>query len=243
MSAVTEQPESAAGGGSNVPPGLEYLVCTDTLIVSQKVELAEAIVGVETANKYTVKNGAGQHVYFAVEDSSGALPTCCSYLRAFNIRVMDSSNRHEVLHLRRPLRCQNCCYPCWQQELEVSAQGRLLGTVRQRWSLLRPLLVVCRPDGSEALHVRGPALRWAACCGSDFSVLSADDGEELGFITKTWSGLARELFTDSDRYGIVFPEDLEVDVKATLLGAAFLIDFMFFESSLCIGDCGCCMVC
>ena len=100
MSVVTEQPESAVSGGgggsSAVPPGLEYLICTDTLIVSQKVELAEAIVGVETANKYTVKNGAGQHVYFAVEESSRALPTCCSYLRAFNIRVMVSGPLYSV---------------------------------------------------------------------------------------------------------------------------------------------------
>ena len=97
MSVVTDQPKSAAGaggatvpagGGATVLDGLEYLIAADTLIVSQKVELAEAIVGLETANKYMVKNGAGQHVYFAVEETAGRLPTCCSYLRAFNIRVM-----------------------------------------------------------------------------------------------------------------------------------------------------------
>ncbi|XP_037069057.1 phospholipid scramblase 2-like [Pollicipes pollicipes] len=240
MAAVTEQPESAANPVSL--PGLEYLSTADKLILSQKVELAETFVGFETANKYTVKNAAGQHVYFAVEESGACMRNCCSYMRAFNLRILDSAKR-EILQMRRPLRCQGCCYPCYLQELEVSAGGQVLGTVRQDWSVFRPSFSVCLPDGTTALKLRGPAFRWMSCCGTDFDVLSADGDEEVGFITKVWSGLTKELFTDSDRYGIVFPDDLDVNMKATLLGAAFLVDFMFFESSLCRGDCGCCMIC
>ena len=64
-------------------------------------------------------------------------------------------------------------------------------------------------------------------------------------ITKQWSGFGKEAFTDADNFGISFPLDLDVkvlnrylmllkldvfvQVKATLLGALFLIDFMFFE--------------
>ena len=40
-----------------------------------------------------------------------------------------------------------------------------------------------------------------------------------------------ELFTDADNFGISFPVDLDVKAKATLLGATFLIDFMYFEKS------------
>lgn len=41
--------------------------------------------------------------------------------------------------------------------------------------------------------------------------------------------MLKETFTDTDNFGIQFPLDLDVNVKATLLGAVFLIDFMFFE--------------
>jgi len=58
-----------------------------------------------------------------------------------------------------------------------------------------------------------------------------NDGQEVGKITKQWSGLAREAFTDSDNFGINFPMDLDVRCKATLLAAVFLIDFMFFEQT------------
>ena len=48
-------------------------------------------------------------------------------------------------------------------------------------------------------------------------------------VTKQWTGLVKEAFTDADNFSLTFPIDLDVKIKATLLGAVFLIDFMFFE--------------
>lgn len=56
-----------------------------------------------------------------------------------------------------------------------------------------------------------------------FQVYSKDGETKVGKITKQWSGLAREAFTDSDYFGITFPMDLDVKIKAVLLGACFLI--------------------
>lgn len=49
------------------------------------------------------------------------------------------------------------------------------------------------------------------------------NGTEIGKIAKKWSGLAREYFTDADFFGIDFPMDLDVKLKATLIGACMLI--------------------
>lgn len=38
------------------------------------------------------------------------------------------------------------------------------------------------------------------------------DGNEVGKISKQWAGLAREMFTDADFFGINFPIDLDVKV-------------------------------
>jgi len=61
-----------------------------------------------------------------------------------------------------------------------------------------------------------------------FQVFSAANGQEIGLISKQWSGLGREILTDSDNFGVSFPIDLDVKLKATLISACFLIDFMFF---------------
>ena len=45
----------------------------------------------------------------------------------------------------------------------------------------------------------------------------------MGKISKQWSGLLREAFTDADYFGITFPMDLDVKMKAVMIGACFLI--------------------
>lgn len=54
-------------------------------------------------------------------------------------------------------------------------------------------------------------------------MLTRDGKEKVGKITKQWGGFLREAVTDADVFGINFPMDLDVKVKATLLGACFLI--------------------
>ena len=50
-----------------------------------------------------------------------------------------------------------------------------------------------------------------------------NNGDEVGKVTKQWSGPAKELFTDADNFGVTFPIDLDVKCKITLLAAVFLI--------------------
>lgn len=59
--------------------------------------------------------------------------------------------------------------------------------------------------------------------------MSPDGSTQVGKISKQWTGLAKEVFTDSDNFGITFPIDLDVKMKATLLGAVFLIVSMKSE--------------
>jgi len=50
-----------------------------------------------------------------------------------------------------------------------------------------------------------------------------DEVNTIGKISKQWTGLLREMFTDTDNFGIQFPMDLDVKMKATMIGACFLI--------------------
>lgn len=56
---------------------------------------------------------------------------------------------------------------------------------------------------------------------------SLDEESVVGKISKQWSGLVREAFTDADNFGIQFPLDLDVKMKAVMLGACFLIVSLF----------------
>jgi len=53
--------------------------------------------------------------------------------------------------------------------------------------------------------------------------VTGKDGHPVGRISKQWTGLIKESLTDTDNFGINFPMDLDVRMKAVLLGACFLI--------------------
>jgi uncharacterized protein YxjI len=140
--------------------------------------------------------------------------------------------RNEVIHLYRPLACNNCCFPCCLQSIEVSAPpGNLIGVVQQEWSLCIPIFSVKNANYETVLRIEGPFCTISCCGDVDFEVTAIDGETQVGKITKQWSGLVREMFTDSDHFGVTFPIDLDVKMKAVLLGALFLIDMMFFEKT------------
>lgn len=215
----------------SVPRGLEYLTVVDQLAIRQKVELLEAFTGWETNNKYGVINSAGQSVYLAVEDNDCCTRQCCGPARPFDIDLYDNY-RKEVVNIHRPLRCNCCCFPC--QELEVCSTtcDRLLGTVQQDWSWWRPQFSLLDGNGERVLRISGPLFTYGLCRDVVFDVLTVDRKTKVGEITKHWTGFSQEAFTKADHFGVTFPLDLDVQIKATLLATTFLIDFMYFENNV-----------
>lgn len=213
----------------NIPRGLEYLTMIDQLLVHQKVELLEAFTGFETQNKYTIKNSVGQKVYYAVEDSDCLTRNCCGPLRPFDMKILDNF-KTEVIHLNRPLACDSCWFPCCLQRMDVSSPpGTIIGSIEQEWSILTPQFNIKNSAGDTVLKIEGPICTFSICGDVEFKVLSKDGSTQVGKISKQWAGLLREAFTDADYFGITFPMDLDVKMKAVMIGACFLIDVMFFE--------------
>ncbi|VVC45480.1 Hypothetical protein CINCED_3A000655 [Cinara cedri] len=225
-------PQAAADGWmpipqiipQNCPNGLQYLSTINQLLVKQELEVIEALLGFETNNKYKIKNSAGQKVFYAVEDNDCCTRNCCGPIRPFEMKILDNF-KNEVIHLSRPLACQSCFFPCCLQRIEVfSPPGCLVGTVEQDWSILTPMFTIRNGANEEVLKIEGPICRFGMC-GADveFKILSKDQSTVVGRISKQWSGLLREVFTDSDYFGITFPMDLDVRMKAVMMGACFLI--------------------
>lgn len=218
---------------ANCPPGLEYLLHVDQLLVKQQVELLEAFTGFETANKYKVLNSMNQQVFFAAEKNDCCTRQCCGPLRTFEMAITDNQGM-EVARFMRPfkctVRCCTCYCPCQLQEMEVTAAGQTVGTIQQKWDACNPIYKICDANGEQVLEIKGPVCAISCCADINFEVMTMD-GTVVGKVTKQWSGVAREAFTDADNFGVNFPIDLDVRIKTVLLAAVFLIDFMFFEEN------------
>ncbi|XP_050483459.1 phospholipid scramblase 3 [Bombus huntii] len=226
------QPMMPQGGWSprntTCPPGLEYLIVLDRLYIRQQLELLEVVVGWETENKYFVTNTNGQPLFYIMEESNICARLCLGTLRNCVLHV-DDTNHREVLRMVRPCRCSGCCCFCCMQMLEVYSGEMLLGSVIEDCHIFRPSFSIRDAFGETVLKITGPYFRF--CGNATYKIKSADGLHRVGEIKKKWSGFTTEIFTDADDFSLHFPMDLDVKIKAVLLGACILIDFMYFEGN------------
>ncbi|XP_041479877.1 phospholipid scramblase 1-like [Lytechinus variegatus] len=225
--------------GPECPPGLEYLTKIDQILVHQQVEFFEVFTSWETCNRYQVKNSLGQQIYFAMEESETCQRQCCGNTRGFVMHVLDNANQ-EVMRVTREFKCcAGCCWcaniDCCGMEIIVEAPvGQVMGYVRQAQSGWYPNYNILDASRNCVLKVRGPCcICQGACCTCDqeFKVWDSNMTSDVGKISKQWSGFVKELYTKADNFGVSFPMDLDVKMKAVMLGAVFLIDFMYFEEN------------
>uniref|UniRef100_A0A673NEH5 Phospholipid scramblase n=1 Tax=Sinocyclocheilus rhinocerous TaxID=307959 RepID=A0A673NEH5_9TELE len=182
-------------------------------------------------NKYEIRNSMGQNVFYAVEENDCLTRQCCGPLRSFTIRILDNFGQ-EIITVSRPLKCMSCFFPCCLQELEIQAPpGNTVGYVLQQWHPFLPKFTIENEHREPVLKLQGPFCGWSCLPDVDFEILTMDE-VSIGKISKQWTGLLREVFTDSDNFGIQFPMDLDVRMKAVMIGACFLIVSMS-EQRIC----------
>ena len=196
---------------------MDRLSSTSSLVVSQRKEWGEILSGFETINKYVVLDESGRQLYLAAEETGSTLARLfLKALRPFAIAVMTEDGQ-VILRVVRPFRFY------FHRADIVDSQGQVLGTIQRRFSMLRRIYSVLDGSGQEVFQLFGPILHpWT------FTIRAG--GDECGKITKKWSGLMKEGFTDADNFGVTFPAEWDVRAKAIFLGAVFLIDFVHFEN-------------
>jgi uncharacterized protein YxjI len=189
----------------------------DSLVVKQQKEFAEIITGFETKNRYIVSSAMGKKIY-DVEETGGffLIRMFLKALRPFTLTIRGDDGSVAMV-IKRPFRF-------YFHEVEISdGDGNLLGYIKRNFAILRRKYSIIDIGGNTIADIFGPLLHpWT------FNIIVKDN--EVGKITKKWSGLLQEGFTDADNFGVHFPMGWTEGNKALLLGALFLIDFVHFEN-------------
>ncbi|KAK7483136.1 hypothetical protein BaRGS_00025632 [Batillaria attramentaria] len=190
----------------------------------------------------------GQRVFDAAEETNCLIRQCCGPKRPFTIHVKNNFGQ-EVLLVKREMKlcvlcnenCE-CCGRCCQDEVKIyNGQQELLGSMRRNFAPCYPRFTLYDPSENPTLILQGPcccAFGCEQCCvvkferpftlhiKNNFGQILTTDKNQVGEISKQFSGLLKELFTDADNFGIKFPLDMQVDLKANLLGSVFLIPLL-----------------
>ncbi|XP_046384266.1 phospholipid scramblase 1-like [Ischnura elegans] len=212
------------------PPGLEYLTTIDRITILQRKSMRKIFTGFQTLNIFTLFDASEEVIYRAEEESHVLMRCGLGFNRPYYTEIRDTDG-NEVIHIYRRFAFSCYCCHCYRQEIEVSLpKGTLIGTVEQEWSLGIPKFIIRDISGDVILRIRGPYITFCWHRSDvDFKVLLEDGKTKIGQISKENRGFTTEKVANADRFGIYFPINLDVRMKAILIAAAFLINSMYFE--------------
>jgi len=198
--------------------------------------------------------------FVAQEDSTCPCRFFCGNFREFNMLVSQAAGPDApgapLLRFTRPFKCTLACFGCMAcpQEMTITSnEGQYLGLVIQDWSCGRCLELVCYPGGYSYFAVKGPNgdtqfylrhkmpsccngcvnLCAPTCCNKVFEVdvLDADGTTVLSRMINVFPGINCRCIADSSNLAIEFPSKADPQQKALLLGALFLVEYIYFEKT------------
>ncbi|CAL8345450.1 unnamed protein product [Merluccius merluccius] len=180
---------------------------------------------------YSISTGGSrEQLFVAVEETSCMCLQCCGPARSCSLQGFDRRGQR-VFYFERPLRVDACCLGgCLMEIRAYTPQNRLLGTVRQRWSMFTPLLEVCDSEGTAMTRILGSCCPSRCAATQEFQVVS-QMGETVGTIWKKWPGFNDDFNMDHEHFGLETLQNMDPSTKLLLLAATFLLNYMFFEMS------------
>jgi len=253
----SSSPVAVSGARNSNKDSLEKILGEVTnVVVSQNVEKIETATAwltlgcckVETENRYELLDlDTRKTLFVADEESIWCLRNpciCCDCIcwcchsdcatrRAFSMNLTAGSLEGPlILEMDRP--CRSDCMPCCLQKISVSDKTSILGTVKQKVHCVPPCTMcgkfeVTNSNGEVIYTINTPCVLTTCCCTEVAFNIKDKEGNEVGEIAKQSANVAKETFTDSDRFVIKFPADCSVQMKAVLIGALFLFDYLFYE--------------
>ncbi len=202
------------------PNSLE-LLNYQKLFIRQTGEPFE-LLGFETRNRYAIYDEQKNTIGFLTEQGkdfgSFLMRQWFGHWRPFDVHIL-SVSRKLLLTLHQPFRF-------WFKRIELrDPSGGYIGAIQQRFAILHKYFVIENVQGEVMCEVKSPFFRiW--------TFAFTRHGIEIAKLTKRFSGLLTELFTDRDNFVIEFKSrKLTEDERRLILAAAVFIDVSYFEQN------------
>ena len=163
----------------------------------------------------------------------------CSNARQFRMPIVlytpgENNFTTSIKHSNPILVIERTCNCSFLESVQVfDGAENLVGSVIQKFKLwpLCGKFEVSDAEGKVNYIIETPCLVTTLCILPEAKFMVKDmEGNEVGLISKVFGDMTIEAFTDSDKFQVIFPEGCEPKMKALLLAAAILFDYIFYES-------------
>ena len=163
----------------------------------------------------------------------------CSNARKFRMPVVlytpgDNRFTSSIKQSNPVMVIERTCNCSFLESVQVfDGAANLIGSVIQKfkaWPLCGKF-EVSDVEGKMNYVIETPCLVTTLCILPEAKFVIKDtEGNEVGVISKVFGDMTLEAFTDSDKFQVIFPENCDTKMKALLLSAAILFDYIFYES-------------
>ncbi|CAH1781338.1 unnamed protein product [Owenia fusiformis] len=218
----------------DIPKGMEALEDVANLIITQ--DMARDIkAGCCSGLTYDIR-GNDEDLYYATEDKNCFCRWTCGPARSFMMRIFDRRSDLEMMSLKRAAcRCDWwCCLDkcCCQHSIIIQNYNKeTMGFIRQKFHIFGAKLDVLNRNREVKFKIKGPCCPCRCCQELIFDIYDKEGEKCMGYILKTWQGYNPETNMDHENFEVRFPMGISAKDKALLLGAAYLVNFMYFEMS------------
>lgn len=188
---------------------------TDHFFIDERLNL------IRFANHYRLYDGEGKEIGAIRQKlSTGAKILRLLVNKAmlpFELHIENAEGRAEAVIKRG--------WTFWMSKISIeNGEGREIGSIKQKFRLLKPRFVIADVQEKVIAEINGDWKAW------DF-VITNEQNQAIGAISKKWGGVARELFTSADKYHVALHPGLHDEKQRTIiLAAAITIDMVLKES-------------
>ena len=192
------------------------------LEVDQQYHLSEALIGFERKNRYRLTlypADAGKGNWSIEEENVSKLSilgrNLFGLMYTFTMHMKDDMG-NIVLRLHRKPRLYFHMLEAYDEN------GVEFGLVKRLFSFFHRVVSVTNPKGRKLLRVVGPV--W-----SPWTFYIYDGNKRVAVVSKKWTGLLKEAYTDADKFNLEFTQPLSGSKKRLSIAALMLIDSLYFE--------------
>jgi hypothetical protein len=220
--------------------GITKILSEPLLIIERQLQILEISLGVIQRNKYVIKNCQGHMLGYIEEKGEGLGNTLVrQFVKKHRPFVFDVFDNHGnlVMNIKRSYQLIN------SHVKAVLPNDSVIGESVEKFHVLKRQYRLFQAENPSSFqqfgYINAPSF------SHDFSIAD-EEGSTIGAVDRNWSGLAREMFTDTNVYILrmdpwafqsvkqYYSEvqgAMTLDQRAVLLANTISIDFDYFSKN------------
>ncbi|XP_067216327.1 phospholipid scramblase 2-like isoform X2 [Linepithema humile] len=203
----------------NASSGTQFLAGVEQLEIQQIVDLSTLLGRTERGTQYRVKVPRAETLFLATESKWETQSRMFGWYKGYVLNVLDPCGETAFVIRKDP-----SLMHVSREKITVESTD-LIGSVEQNFSLIGPSFTVYNASKEPLCNIYGPNI--CGCCmykEAQFQVISSDGSHQVATLMHQWDHLTVDYILL-----LTFPIETDVKLKSLLLGASFLIEYLYFE--------------